>query len=183
MMTLLAPIDATPSVGGKMSSKFRSQYRGAVLCIFCLGLAQIAFSQAAADDAGQKLTLLAMGEATTSLGHHASFHVYKASDGTTGRVDFLPLNSLQAAQEQIEAWTKLATAIESREHYDEESGHAFNDRIVAEWKSSSDPGTTLFIIIRRDKFSCYYIVSPSMQVAKQIELLIGASPYKVSSRP
>jgi len=167
----------------KMSSKFSSRLRDAVLCLLCLGLVQIVFAQALADDATQKLTLLEVGNAKTSLGHDASFHVYKASDGTTGRVDFLPLNSVKAAQEQFEAWTKFATAIKSREHYDDQSGHAFNDRIVAEWKSSSDPETTQFIIIRRDKFSCYLIASPSMQVAKQIEQLIHAAPDKVSSHP
>ncbi len=166
-----------------MSSKLGSQYRGAFLCLFCLGLVQFVLSQAVAGDAAQKLVLLGVGDGKTTLGHDASFHLYKASDGTTGRVDFLTLNSLQAAQEQIEAWTKLATALKSREHYDDESGHAFNDRILAEWKSSKDPGATQVIIIRRDRLRCYYIESPSMQVAKQIEQLIDAAPDKVSSRP
>lgn len=166
-----------------MSSEFGFHCRCAVLCLLCLGLVQIILAQGAADDPAQKLVLLGVGDGKTTLGYDASFHLYKASDGTTGRVDFLTLNSLQAAQEQIEAWAKLATAIKSRQHYDDESGHAFNDRIVAEWKSSKDPTSKLTLIIRRDRLRCYYIESPSARVAEQIEQLIDAAPDKVSGRP
>jgi hypothetical protein len=98
-------------------------------------------------------------------------------------VEFTTFSSLHAAQRQIEEWIKLATAIKGREHYDDESSHGFNDRILAEWKSSTGRGATLVIIIRRDKFRCYHIVSPSRQVAKQIEQLIDAAPDRVSSHP
>jgi hypothetical protein len=166
-----------------MSSEFGSRYRGAFLCMFCFGLVQFFLARAVADDAAQKLALVEVGNGKTSLGHDISFRVYKASDGTTGRVDFATFGSLQAAQKQIEEWIKLATAIKVREHYEDESSHGFNDRILAEWKSSADQGTTLAVIIRRDRFSCYHVESPSMQVAKQIEQLIDAAPDKISSRP
>ncbi|MGA8672035.1 MAG: hypothetical protein WB679_19305 [Terracidiphilus sp.] len=176
-------IGATANVEGKMSSKFGSRYRGAFLCMFCLALVQVFLSRAVADDAAQELILFGIGNGKTSLGHDMSFRDYKSSDGTTGRVELARCGSLQAAQRQIGEWTKLATAIKGREHYDDESNHGFNDRILAEWKSSTDQGSTLVIIIRRDKLTWYHIVSPSKQVAKQIEQLIDAAPDKVSRRP
>lgn len=167
-----------------MSSKFGSRYRSAFLCIFCLAQVQFLLPRVIADDAPQKLILLGIGNGKTSLGYDMSFRLYKAPDGTTGRVELARCGSLQAAQRQIEEWTKLATAIKAREHYDDEnSSHGFNDRILAEWKSPTDPGATLVIIIRRDKFSCYRIESRSIQVARQIEQLIDAAPDKVSSHP
>ena len=166
-----------------MSFKFGTQYRGAFLCMFCLALVHFFLARAVADDAAQKLILLGIGNGKTSLGHDMSFRLYKSSDGTTGRVELARCGSLQAAQRQMEEWTKLATEIKSREHYDDESSHGFNDRILAEWKSSTDRGATLVIIIRRDNFICYHIVSTSRQVAKQIEQLIDLPPGKDSSSP
>jgi hypothetical protein len=155
-----------------MSFKFGTRYRRVFLCMFCLALVQFFLARSVADDAAQKLILLGIGNGKTSLGHDMSFRLYKSSDGTTGRVELARCGSLQAAQRQIEEWMKLATAIKGREHYDDETSHGFNDRILAEWKSSADQGATLVIIIRRDKLSCYHIESPSLEVAKQIEKLI-----------
>jgi hypothetical protein len=144
---------------------------------------QFFLARAIADDAAQRLILLGIGNGKTSLGHDMSFRLYKSSDGTTGRVEIARCGYLKAAEKQIDEWIKLATAINSREHYDDESSHGFNDRILPEWKSSTDQGATLVVIIRRDRLSCYHFESPSMQVAKQIEQLIDAVPDRVSSRP
>src|SRR6202034_1599531 len=114
-------------------------------------------ARAVADDAAQKLVLVVLGNEKTSLGHDIPFRVYKAPDGTTGRVDFETFGSVQAAEKQIEEWIKLSGAIKGRGHYDDESSHGFNDRILTERKSSTDQGATkLVVILRRDKFSCYH---------------------------
>jgi hypothetical protein len=68
-----------------MSFKFGSRYRGAFLCMFCVGLVQFFLARAVADDATQELVLASVGNGKTSLGHDISFRLYKASDGTTGR--------------------------------------------------------------------------------------------------
>jgi hypothetical protein len=100
-----------------------------------------------------------------------SFRLYKTSDGGTGGVDFATFGTLQAARQQIEEWIKLATLIKSREPYDDESSHGFKDRILAEWKLSSDQKTAFVTIIKRYKSRCYHIQGSSIQVANQIEEL------------
>jgi hypothetical protein len=166
-----------------MSSIFGSQYRRPFLFICFLGLAQLISAQAVASDVAQKLVLVQVGNGKTAFGHDVSIRLYKATDGVTGRVEFVTLDSLQAAQEQIEDWIRLATAIKSREHYDDEGTHGFNDRILAEWRSPTHQGVTIVVIIRRDGLSCYHIESSSMQIAEQIEQMIDTAPNKVPSRP
>jgi hypothetical protein len=130
----------------------------------------------------QTLTLEVIGNGKTSDGHDMVFRSYSSSDGASGMVKYAGFDSLQSAQRQIEEWVKTVTVITSREQHEEKKDQPISDRIVAEWKSPKESKVTTFIIIRRDSLICYYIMSPSVEIANEIEQLIQHSPDNISSQ-
>jgi hypothetical protein len=164
--------------------EFRSQFRRAIPFLVCLTLVLIPFAQGEPlqDEAKKALTLKTIGHGKTADGHVFAFRDYSSDDGTMGRVIYTDFDSLQAAQRQIEEWIKTENIITGREQHEENSGQPISDRVLAEWKSPTEPVATVFVIIRRDSLNCYLITSSSMEVAKRIEQTIQHSPGKIPSQ-
>ena len=162
-----------------------SRHLRASLSLLCFSAAQFTLAQSTGHEgaAQEKLTLVTIGEGKTERGHLTGFRIYAAPDGTTGKVTYTTGDSPQDAQQQIEDWIKLAPVVASREQHPPGSGQQISDRIVAQAISKTDSKTKIFIIIRRDNLNCYFIESPSMEVARQIESLIGETPDKRTPSP
>jgi hypothetical protein len=119
-----------------------------------------------------KLKLVMMGHGRTESGVRRGSKVYEAPDGRRGQVFYATFDSLPAAQEQIESWVKVTPKITTRqENQLNEKGQLVSDRISGV-QDLSEPGKKEFVIIRRDRLTCYLIESASLEVATQIEDLI-----------
>jgi hypothetical protein len=151
----------------------------------CLTIARIAFAQCLTnqEEAKQALTVVTLGNLITMHGHNLPFRVYSASDGTTGKLIMAEFDSLEAAQQQIDEWIKIAGEITCREQNQNSSDQRISDLIMARAISKADSITKIFVIIRRDGLDCYLIQSSSIQVAMQIESLIHLTANKRTSSP
>lgn len=125
-------------------------------------------AKADGNPASQTLKLDTIGEVRLPGGQHGAFRIYESVNGTTGRIVYARLPSLQDAQHLIQEWLKLPTKIESREHDTKRGQLVIGDRIVARRKvAKSSKGEAM--LIRRDGLNCYLIESSSMLVVLQIE--------------
>lgn len=139
-------------------------------CVFC---ALLAAAQDKADQSvkPEDLKLLTIGNGKTSSGHAMGFRIYGAPDGAKGQTFYVKFESLQAAEQQIEEWTKAARTVTNREQNLRKGDQLIDERVMAtgELPKSNEKE---FLIIRRDGLNCYLIESVSLQVALQIEGLI-----------
>jgi|SRR5580700_581788 hypothetical protein len=139
-------------------------------CLFCVWLAA-AQDKADQDVKQEDLKLLTIGNGKTSSGHTMAFRIYGAPDGTKGQTFYAEFDSLRAAQQQIEEWTKAARTVTSRERNLRKGGQLINERVMAirELPKSNEKE---FLVIMRDGLKCYLIESVSLPAALQIEGLI-----------
>ncbi|HEY6339045.1 MAG TPA: hypothetical protein VIW68_11190 [Candidatus Sulfotelmatobacter sp.] len=136
--------------------------------LFCVWFAT---AQDVTHDKSMDLEVVRIGHIKTKSGHATAFRIYRAPDGTNGRVHYTEFDSPEAAELQIEEWVKATRTVTSREHNQSKGGELISDRILAVAdlpKSDSKE----FVIIRRDDLKCYFIESVSLQVALQVEGLI-----------
>lgn len=130
---------------------------------------------AAAQDAAHvnstDLEVVTTGHIKTKGGPLTLFRVYKAPDGTEGKVNYTEFDSPEAAELQIEKWVKATRTVTSREHNQTKGDQLISDRVLGVTDLPKSDKKE-FVIIRRDYLKCYLIESVSLQVALQIESLI-----------
>jgi hypothetical protein len=133
--------------------------------LFCVW---IATAQDVAHMNSTDLEVVRMGHIKTKSGHLTLFRIYKAPDGTEGKVNYTKFDSLEPAELQIEKWVEATRTVTSREHNQTKGDQLISDRVLGVTdvpKSDKEE----FVIIRRDYLTCYLIESASLQVALQIE--------------
>ncbi len=126
-------------------------------------------------DAGQGLKMITIGEGRLASGEKTGFRIYETPNGRRAKVLYTTFASLQNADRQIEDWLKAAQTVITREKDTKtKDGHLVNDRIVA-LAEIQDSGKAKqgFVIIRRDGLDGYLIGSVSLELATQVEGLIG----------
>jgi hypothetical protein len=140
-----------------------------LFCVFGLG---IVAAQDAAHVNSTDLEVATTGHIKTKGSPVTLFRVYKAPDGTEGKVHYTDFDSLEPAELQIEKWVKATRTVTTREHNKTNGDQLISDRVlgVADLPKSDKKE---FVIIRRDYLRCYLIESASLQVALQIESFIG----------
>lgn len=137
------------------------------LCWVCFATAQDAAHVNSTD-----LEVVTTGHIKTHGGPLMLFRVYKAPDGTEGKVNYTEFDSLEPAELQIEKWVKATRTVTSREHNQTKGDQLISDRVLGATDLPKS-GKKEFVIIRRDYLKCYLIESASLQVAMQIEGLIN----------
>ena len=80
--------------------------------------------------------------------------------------------SREVAQQEVEEWIKVATTVTSEEQSQGKDGKLIGYRMVgsAEFPQSKEKD---FLIIKREELDGYFIESESLQVALQIDGLVG----------
>jgi hypothetical protein len=127
----------------------------------------------AQEKAAQKdIDLVTIGNGHLPDGTKTAFRVYRAPDGTDGKVNYTEFDSLEPAELQIEKWVKATRTVTSREHNQTKGDQLISDRVLGVTDLPKSDKKE-FVIIRRDYLKCYLIESVSLQVAMQIEGLIG----------
>jgi hypothetical protein len=126
-------------------------------------------------DAGQDLKMITIGEGRLASGEKTGFRIYETPDGRRATVLYTTFASQQNADRQIEEWLKAARKIVTREKDTKtKDGHLIDERIVALAEiQDSGKAEQGFVIIRRDGLDGYLIGSVSLEVATQVEGLIG----------
>jgi hypothetical protein len=141
------------------------------LSLFCVWFAS-AQDLILRPSAPTELKLVQIGHGKTKSGVKTAFRVDEAPGGSRGKVFYVKYDSLEAAQEEVEAWVKVTPKITSREQNQiSEKGQLISDRILGV-QDLPESDRKEFVIIRRDGLTCYLIESVSLEVAAQIEGLI-----------
>jgi hypothetical protein len=123
----------------------------------------------------QNVELFASGDEVMSTGRRGAFRVYSAPDGTKAEIHYTTFGSLRDAERQTEQWLKPVKKVIRKENEKDETGQVMGIRIVAMMRGG-ESGEKLFLIIRRDGLKCFFISSPSLTVAMQVEELIREKP-------
>jgi hypothetical protein len=143
----------------------------ALIYVFVAGFADA--QEAAHQSAAQKdIDLVTIGNGHLADGTKTAFRMYATPDGGKGQVTYTTLNSAEAAEQLIEGWLKGTRTVTSRQKDQTRGGQLISDRILALGDLPKSDKKE-FVIIRRDGLNCYLIESTSLQIAMQIEGLIG----------
>jgi hypothetical protein len=141
-----------------------------LICLFCTCFAA-AQDKAHENIKQEDLKLLTIGNGKTSSGYALGFRIYGAPDGAKGKIYYAKLDSLPAAQQQIEQWVRAARTVTSRERNLRKEGQLIDERVMATGELPESHEKE-FLIIGRDELKCYLIESVSLKVALEIEGLI-----------
>lgn len=146
----------------------------AFFALICATSVWLAAAQDVAHPASpqQDLELLTVGNGKTASGHRTGFRIYAAPDGTKGRVVYGSFKSPEVAQQEVEEWSKLARTVTSEERSQSKDGRWISYRLVGV-EELPGPKKKQFLIIKREELDCYLIESESLQVALQIDGLVG----------
>lgn len=120
----------------------------------------------------QKLRLIATGNEVMSSGRRGGFRIYAASDGTRAEVSYAIFDSVDEAKRQAEQWRKAAKRIIRKKQDKDKAGNVIRETLIATMHEPKS-GRTIYMIIKRDGLSSYFIRSLSLRVAASVEDLMG----------